>query len=434
MKGKGGMSKGSTQNSLPDGWTQARLADIAIINPKPKKPIDLELEVSFVPMRCVEELTGKIDSSNTMKFKNIKKGLRYFEEYDILFAKITPCMENGKIAIAYGLKNRIGYGSTEFHIIRLLDSKIPQKFYFYYLVQEEFRKNAASKMKGTAGQLRVPTAIISDALVPIPPLKEQHRIVHKIESIFGQIDAAIEIFESMTRPDSGSLTILKNNILKQAFEGNLVEQHLDDKPVSFLLEKIKKENTKHQFQDFRLEQNDPLPNNWIITTLNQITDTVKKIIPENTPNKLFYYCDISSIDNKKFKIVNPKKIIGKNAPSRARQLIQKNDILFSTVRTHLKNIAIVPDKFDGQLASTGFCIIRPLPKTIPKFIFYYIMSDRFISIINARQIGVSYPAVRNKDVLNAAIRFPPFSEQRRIVSKIESIFAKIDSINEIIQS
>ena len=235
-------------NNLPKGWIQAKLSHLAIINPKPEKnSIDPKLEVSFVPMRCVEALSGRINLSNTRKFEDVRKGYTYFQNHDIIFAKITPCMENGKIAIPDGLKNGIGYGSTEFHVIRLTDPKMSRKFYFYYFIQTDFRKKAESKMKGTAGQLRVPTDVLSKELVPIPPLNEQKRIVSKIESIFDKIDAKqkkLAEMELQLKSIPDSVDALKRSILKLAFEGKLVPQDPNDEPASILLERIKSQQSK----------------------------------------------------------------------------------------------------------------------------------------------------------------------------------------------
>ncbi len=230
-------------SDLPRGWIIRRLSEVAKINPrKPKgKGIDNNLKVSFIPMRCVEEITGNIDLSITRRYDEVGKGYTYFKNGDIIFAKITPCMENGKIAITYGLKNGIGFGSTEFHVIRLNGDYIVQKFYFHYLMQDSFRHMAQKNMKGTAGQQRVPLDYLENALVLLPPLSEQKRIVAKIESIFTQIDASQQKLEKLSlqvKSVHESLDMLKSSILKQAFEGKLVPQDPNDEPAGIFLEVI----------------------------------------------------------------------------------------------------------------------------------------------------------------------------------------------------
>ncbi|MGH2612763.1 MAG: hypothetical protein ACRDFB_06900 [Rhabdochlamydiaceae bacterium] len=107
-----------------------------------------------------------------------------------------------------------------------------------------------------------------------------------------------------------------------------------------------------------MEKNSTLPAGWMKTTLQEITQDIQKINPKDQPNKEFQYCDIDSIDNIRLQITNPKQFLGRNAPSRARQIVKKDDVLFSTVRTYLKNIALIPSNLDGHVASTGFCILR----------------------------------------------------------------------------
>jgi len=103
-----------------------------------------------------------------------------------------------------------------------------------------------------------------------------------------------------------------------------------------------------------------LPDGWVRVELGAITDDVLKTNPKEKPNERFTYLDIASIDNATNRITSPKYYMGKEAPSRARQVVRSGDILFSTVRTYLKNIAMVDDGYDGQVASTGFCVIRPI--------------------------------------------------------------------------
>jgi len=235
------------KDNLPNGWCHLPLSHIAEINPKPQNQISNDLEVSFIPMRCVTEQSGQMDLSNVRNYGLVKKGYTYFQNEDILFAKITPCMENGKIAIANNLKNNVGFGSTEFHVIRLKHSQISNKFYFWYLMQESFRHEAKRRMTGTAGQLRVPTNHMKDIQVPLPPLNEQRRIVSRLESIFSGIDAKqkeIEKLDMQLKSIPDSINELKGSILKLAFEGKLVPQDPNDEPASILLERTQSQKTK----------------------------------------------------------------------------------------------------------------------------------------------------------------------------------------------
>jgi type I restriction enzyme, S subunit len=208
------------KSSLPYDWSMIPLFDIAEINPKKSElgTIDDHLEVSFVPMKCVEALSGKIDLSNTKKYSEVRRGYTYFKNDDIIFAKITPCMENGKISIVRDLKNDIGFGSTEFHVIRLKNNEMSQKFYFHYLIQDEFRDIAKRHMKGTAGQLRVSSDYLKNVLVPKIPFDEQKQISSEIEQTFLFIKNIKNVINSLFP----KIDLLHNSILKQAFEGKLV--------------------------------------------------------------------------------------------------------------------------------------------------------------------------------------------------------------------
>lgn len=162
-----------------------------------------------------------------------------------------------------------------------------------------------------------------------------------------------------------------------------------------------------------------LPEGWVWTRLSKVTIKVNKINPKKVPDKAFKYIDIESIDNKLQKITQPKNYLGRDAPSRARQQIKKGDILFSTVRTYLKNIAIVDEIYDGEIASTGFCVIRPSDEIDAKYLFYLLLTNKFLDKLELLQSGSSYPAVRDHDILDQVILLPPLETQRRIVAILE---------------
>lgn len=169
-----------------------------------------------------------------------------------------------------------------------------------------------------------------------------------------------------------------------------------------------------------------LPDNWVWVKLVDITEDIQKVDPKLEPNKEFQYLEINSIDNMRQVISEAKNYIGKDAPSRARQLVKTNDILFSTVRTYLKNIAIVDDEFNNQVASTGFCVIRTKQPIFFKFLFYYFQTSQFLNPLNEIQRGTSYPAVRNSDVLEQYVPLPPLAEQGRIVNELERLLTQYD--------
>ena len=164
------------------GWGLVPLGSICVINPKKSqdKRLSEGIEVSFVPMPAVTE-SGQIDPSTVKKYEEVKSGFTYFAEEDVLFAKITPCMENGKGAVAKGLCNGIGFGSTEFHVLRPVDGKTNPYWIYILTVFPQFREDAAANMTGSAGQRRVPASFLETYKVALPPIKLQEQFAAFVE-------------------------------------------------------------------------------------------------------------------------------------------------------------------------------------------------------------------------------------------------------------
>ena len=160
---------------------KAALCYIAEINSRHSKQFDDSLEVSFVPMVALSEFRPKFDFLAERPLREVRKGFTHFAEGDVLFAKITPCMENGKGAVAVGLRNGLGCGTTELHVLRP-QGGIDPHYLYHFLHQESFRRAAESNFTGTAGQARVPTAFMKEAEISVAPLNEQRRIVESWRS------------------------------------------------------------------------------------------------------------------------------------------------------------------------------------------------------------------------------------------------------------
>ena len=192
------------------GWGLKRLGDCCTINPKKgeDKRLHQDLIVSFIPMPAVSE-KGEIDASETKSYNEVKTGFTYFAEQDVLFAKITPCMENGKGAVAKGLCNGIGFGSTEFHVLRPVEG-VSNPYWIYTVTAfEQFRVDAANNMTGSAGQRRVPASFLDAYKVALPPIELQNQFADFVE----QTDKSkLEIQKSLEK-----LEFLKKALMQKYF-------------------------------------------------------------------------------------------------------------------------------------------------------------------------------------------------------------------------
>lgn len=171
---------------------------------------------------------------------------------------------------------------------------------------------------------------------------------------------------------------------------------------------------------------DELPHGWDLPTVSDVTETVRSVDPTRQPDQTFYYVDISSIDNEKLEITEPKRILGANAPSRAKRPIHDGDVLFSNVRTYLRNIARVTDVPSPAVASTGFTLLRPISRVTQDYLFRYVSSDAFIRAVTPLQTGSHYPATSDTVIRAQQIPLPPLAEQRALTEQLDQIDAHRD--------
>ncbi|ROO50800.1 type I restriction enzyme S subunit [Micromonospora sp. Llam0] len=180
-------------SDLPSGWELAPLSELVAINQRrfDAEPDDDE-HISFVPMASVEAESGRLDASQTAPYGELKqRSLTRFQEGDVLFAKVTPCMENGKIAVARGLASGRGMGSTELFSLRSHGAIDPDHL-AYYLLQDSVRRDAARAMTGAVGLRRVPRGYLEDLAIPVPPLAEQRRIAEALDTHLSSLQAGVQ--------------------------------------------------------------------------------------------------------------------------------------------------------------------------------------------------------------------------------------------------
>ena len=265
-------------------------------------------------------------------------------------------------------------------------NKFETLFMFYYL--KKIREKMIEDSFGGA-QPNLSQTYIKDLDIPLPPLEEQKRIVVNLDNLFAKIDKAIALHQK----NIDEADIFMASVLNDVF----VE--LEEK--------------------------------YGLIKINDVVVKTKNKNPLNEKDTPFTYIDISSIDNKSFKIVEPKQLIGSEAPSRAKKEVFQGDIVYSTTRPNLKNIAIVSENYNNPIASTGFCVLRTNEKTINSYLFYFLITEKLFEQIEPNIRGAQYPATSDNDLKNCNIPNTPYETQQKVVSYLDEISNKMEKIKQI---
>lgn len=369
------------------------------------------LRITDIQNNCVQW-----DSVPYTDFDENKAKSYLLSDGDILFARTGATV--GKSYLVQGLTEEAIYAS---YLIRVqtYDAVLPQyvKFYFesgYYWEQIEQESVGV-------GQPNVNGTILGNLHVPIPPIYEQFRIVSELSKWMDIID----IIELGKADLQTIIKQAKSKILDLAIHGKLVPQDLNDEPAFELLKRI---NPKAEFTCDN-GHSEKLPQKWCWTKGKFIFSPMKSVRPTG---EMFQYIDIDSIDNTRQAVKEIKVIKTSNAPSRASRYTQKEDVIFSMVRPYLRNIAKI--SINDCIASTGFYVCRPLDMLHSEYCYYLMISDYVVCGLNQFMKGDNSPSINKGDIDNWLFPLPPFSEQQRIVEKIEELFSVLDNIQNALEA
>ncbi len=246
-----------------------------------------------------------------------------------------------------------------------------------------FKREDFLKQRYGGAQPNISQTIIKTFEVILPPLPEQRKIAH----VLSTVQKAIEQQDNLIR----TTTELKKALMQKLFTEGTRGEHQKETEIGLV------------------------PESWEVVKIEKLILKTKIRYPGKEPDKEFIYVDVSSVSNEFFRIENTSKILGKEAPSRARKIIQDGDLIFATVRPTLKRIAKISQDYHNQICSTGYCVIKPDPdKLIQEYLYQYLQTDFFIEKIEKLQRGASYPAVRDSDVKGIYIPLPKLTEQKEI--------------------
>ena len=172
---------------IPDTWEWCRIGSLLQVNPR--NNLSDDTDAGFVPMVLIKDGFNNEHSFEERKWGKIKSGFTHFANNDVIVAKITPCFQNRKSAVIANLPNGIGAGTTELHVLRDVTSQLCMQYILLLFKTNEFIKNGVKNFSGTAGQQRIGKDFISNYLIPLPPVKEQERIVNSVLKVFSRVNS-----------------------------------------------------------------------------------------------------------------------------------------------------------------------------------------------------------------------------------------------------
>ena len=349
-------------------------------------------------------------------YDNNKAQAYLLNDGDILFARTGATV--GKSYLVEGLKDSAIYAS---YLIRVQTSSVILPAYIKFFFESGFYWEQISLNSVGIGQPNVNGTTLAALTIPIPPYREQLRIVEEAKKWLSVIDGLdVEIDDLQTY-----IAQAKSKILDLAIHGKLVPQDPNDEPAIELLKRINSKFTPCDNAHYPFD----VPNNWIWAKGLDIFKPMKTTSPSGDT---FKYIDIDAIDNKRNVITSVKLLNTKQAPSRASRYTEKGCVLFSMVRPYLRNIAMVTE--DDCIASTGFFVCHGEVCLLPKFSYFQMLSNYVVDGLNDFMKGDNSPSITKAQIEDFLFPLPPLNEQKRIVSKIEELFAVLDEIQKSIEA
>ncbi|EPJ95150.1 restriction endonuclease subunit S [Pseudomonas psychrophila] len=425
--------------NLPEEWSACTIADVAFVNPK-KIEADPDLIAGFVPMSH-----APIDFTKRLHFEEktwseIQRSYTNFQDGDVIFAKVTPCFENGKAAIVTGLPNGIGAGSTEFYVLRPYNHAIVDKLLFALIKTQSFSQNGAENMTGAVGLRRVPRKFVEDFKFFLPPIAEQKVIADKLDALLSQVETAKACLDRI--PDI--LKRFRQSVLAAAVSGKLTEVWRKNKgTVANSIELYEKSVNSHGLyfgkkykkpEKVDLRNLKLIPDNWTWGIISHLVNPGDEIVygivqPGEKLAEGIPYVRGTDIQDGRILVNQLLKTSPEIAQKYDRASLKENDILLGIIRA--TKVAIVPKILNGANITQGTARIRVNIDVLHyRYLYFYLESQDVQAWLHSNYRGIDMPGLNLKDVRRLPVALPPMEEQTEIVHRIEERFAFADSIEQ----
>jgi len=376
-------SQTSRESAGGRAWKEYRFSDFVQI--APKVTLNHAVSHSFVEMADLQDGNKFCSASVVKQFTG--SGTK-FQDFDTLFARITPCLENGKICQVRNLSEGKGFGSTEFHVLRGKEGLSDTGFVFYLSRFSDVRDFAEANLHGTSGRQRVPREAFDTLFLNLPPLPEQRSIA----TVLSSLDDKIDLLHRQNKTLEGmASTLWRKMFVEEARIG------------------------------------------WKTTTVGEVATINGKSIDKDYPFEEIDYLDTGSITEGRISEYQHLQL--KDAPSRARRFVQKNDIVVSMVRPIQKHYGILKKVAPNTIASTGFVVIS-CHKIDPHFLYVLLTQKEmteFLDII-AEASTTTYPSLAPSDIEKIDFQMPPAELLQQFSEYAGHVWDKIEGNNSQIRT
>jgi type I restriction enzyme S subunit len=437
----------TAESDLPEGWASVLLSEVCDINPsKPHSDaLPADAPVTFVPMPAVDAEAGAITKTEVRPFAKVRNGFTAFREADVIFAKITPCMENGKAAIARNLRNGLAFGSTEFHVLRSNGVVLPE-YVYRFIRQESFRKAAEAEMTGSVGQRRVPADFLRHVELPVAPLAEQERIVAKIEELLVQVNS----IRARLAKAAQIMKRFRRSVLAAACSGRVTEDwrvtagSFDrTEVVSEILARRRANWSEGRYRQPDLPIGDlefELPETWAVVSFDQVTTLITKgssprwqgfeyqdegVFFLRSQNVRWGNLDLSERTylHERFNRDHPTSVI------------REGDVLLNLVGASVGRAAIATSEIQGANCNQAVSIIRLVSGALlNSWVLYYLLSPMAQNHISENKADVARANFNLDDIKVMPLPLPPLHEQREIVRRVDALFKLADTIEKRVEA
>lgn len=434
--------------SLNSNIEYIKLSQIVTINPSKTEiqKYDENLEVTFLSMQNLGN--GFVNERDKGAIKYFKGGYTYFAENDILIAKITPCMEHGKCAIATNLTNKIGFGSTEFNVFRVKDSRFLQEFIFCYLNRDNIRKIAADNMIGTSGRQRVPTAFYENLPIPLFPKPFQLEIEKLVKQSHEALEDSKRLYKEAQELLYKELELDFKNPLESLLKSSLQAKKPSELAIiNDISKKYPHLNISVRPLSKSLHKSGRLDSEYYQSKYDLMETKIKgykggycKLQPSEikdfnfTPKaqEKYRYIELANIGNNG-NISEPLEDFGENLPTRARRKVKINDFIMSSIEGSLASCALITPEFDNCLVSTGFYVLNSSELNGETLLVLF-KCEFFQEYLRKFPSGTILTAISKDELQNILIPKIAPATQEQIALKIQKSFTLRAKSKDLLQN